>query len=262
MAGGDIPAAFLAALPRNAFAFALILSRVGAALMLMPGFGMSEIPARVRAGLALFLSLILLPLLAPRLPAPPTDAAATLRLVAGELAAGLWLGFFLQTLALALPVAGEVISLMSGLSSVIVPDRDFNGEGPGLSRAFGLIIAILVFATDLHALLLSALVGSYDLIPPGEGLPAADSAASLLGVAGESFRLALRLAAPFLFAGLLWQAGLALAGRVIRQIPFYFIAMPAQIMGGLVLLAFLLRFLIAAHVAALHQDLLSWPGLR
>jgi len=155
-----------------------------------------------------------------------------------------------------------VISLMSGLSSVIVPDRDFNGQGPGLSRAFGLVIAILVFATDLHALLLSALVESYDLIPPGQGLPAADSAESLVGVVGESFRLALRLAAPFLFAGILWQSGLALAGRVIRNIPFYFIAMPAQIMGGLVLLAFLLRFLITAYAAALHQDLLLWPGMK
>jgi flagellar biosynthetic protein FliR len=262
MAGGDSLAGFLATLPQEAFAFALILTRVSAAVMLMPGFGMSEIPAMVRAGVALLVTLVLPPLLAPHMPPAPQDGAATLRLVAAELSAGLWLGLFIQTLALALPVAGEVISLMTGLSSVIVPDQDFNGSGPGLSRAFSLLIPIFIFATDLHALLLSALVSSYDLIPAGQGLPAADGAASFVAIVGESFRLALRLAAPFLFAGLLWQAGLALAGRVIRQIPFYFIAMPAQIMGGLVLLAFLLRFLLAAYAAAMHQDLLAWPAMR
>ena len=46
-------AALLAALPGWAFAFALVLSRTGMAVMLLPGLGEAEPPPIVRAGLAL-----------------------------------------------------------------------------------------------------------------------------------------------------------------------------------------------------------------
>ena len=48
-------------LPGLAFAFALVLCRAGMVVMLLPGLGETEPPAIVRAGLALALSLLLLP---------------------------------------------------------------------------------------------------------------------------------------------------------------------------------------------------------
>ena len=44
--------ALLAALPGWAFAFVIVLARISAAVMLMPALGETEIPATVRAGIA------------------------------------------------------------------------------------------------------------------------------------------------------------------------------------------------------------------
>ena len=49
-------------LPALAAAFMLVFARIGAMVMLLPGLGEANIPVRVRLGIALALTLILLPL--------------------------------------------------------------------------------------------------------------------------------------------------------------------------------------------------------
>ena len=49
-------------LPALAAAFMLVFARVGAMVMLLPGFGESNIPVRVKLSIALLLTLIILPL--------------------------------------------------------------------------------------------------------------------------------------------------------------------------------------------------------
>lgn len=252
--------AFLAALPGSALAFVAVLARVSGAVMLMPGFGQVDLPMTVRAGMALVLTALLLPVLSPLLPPPPGAVSQLAALIAGELAAGLWLGWLARLLAMALPLAGQIMALMTGLSSVMMPDANLGGEGPGISRLFDLVIPILILGSGLHAELLEALVGSYRLIPPGTLLPAGDAAETILHGVADSFALALRLAAPFVLAGTVWQVGLALFGRLVPQIQIYFVAMPAQILGGLVLLAILLRAVIMAWSAAADQGLAQLPG--
>ena len=49
-------------LPALAATFMLVFARVGAMVMLMPGFGESNIPVRIKLAIALLLTLIILPL--------------------------------------------------------------------------------------------------------------------------------------------------------------------------------------------------------
>ena len=119
---------------------------------------------------------------------------------------------------------------------------------------------VVIFGFGLHAELLAAFVGSYHLIPPGTWFPAGDTARTILAGVAASFALALRLAAPFVLAGTLWQIGLALFGRLVPRIQIYFIAMPAQILGGIVLLAVLLRMVVAAWIGDLGPGFVHLPG--
>jgi flagellar biosynthetic protein FliR len=73
MSGDD--AALLAALPAWAFAFVLVMSRIGAAMMLLPGLGEAEPPMMVRVGMTLGITALLLPGIAPSIPKVP-DASA------------------------------------------------------------------------------------------------------------------------------------------------------------------------------------------
>ncbi|HTW25733.1 MAG TPA: flagellar biosynthetic protein FliR [Acetobacteraceae bacterium] len=259
MHGAD--AAILAHLTPLAFAFVLVLCRVSAAVMLMPGLGEAEPPPMLRAGFALALTVLLLPAVQPMLPAVPFDIWPLARMAAAELLAGGLLGWLARLVALSLPIAGQFISYMLGLSSVLVPDATFGGQGTATSRLFGIAAPVLILGSGLYALPLSALAGSYAVFPAGAVLPASDAATVVVSAVGESFSLALRLAAPFLIAGLVWQVALGLLARLVPTLQVFFIAQPGQILGGLLLLMLVAGALLVAWSSAAHDAFSVLPGL-
>jgi flagellar biosynthetic protein FliR len=246
----------------QAFAFMLLMCRAGAALMSAPGWGEADLPAPMRLGFALAFTLLLLPGLAPTLPAPPAllDRAAALILV--ETGAGLLLGMAARLVAMALPVAGQIAALSLGISNAVVFDPVLAGQGGVLSRLFGLMAAVLVFATDLWQLPLAAIAGSYRVLPPGLAFPAGDAAALITGAVGAGFALALQLAAPFVLAALVFNGALGLLARLVPQLQVFFVALPIQVLGGLALLAMLLAGISASWVAAARGTISAMlPGL-
>jgi flagellar biosynthetic protein FliR len=120
---------------------------------------------------------------------------------------------------------------------------------------------VLVMASGLHALPLSAVVGSYELVPPGRFLPVGDSTAVYVRAVSEAFGLALRLAAPFLVAGVLFQVVVGLAARLVPQLQVYFAAMPGQILGGLLLLGLIIVAVTAGWMEAARTMFAALPGL-
>ena len=254
-------AAMLAHLPQFAFGFVLVLGRTGAACMLIPGIGEAELPMMVRAGFALALTAVLLPVLAPDLPAPPPDIWRGLFMLAAELAAGLLLGWLARLLLLALPLAGQMLAILSGQASVLQPDDLLGPQGAAVGRLLGLAGPVLLLSSGLYALPLQALAGSYRVLPPGVLLPAADTAASVVAAVAACFALALRLAAPFLLAGIVWQVALAALVRLAPQVPVFFLAAPAQLLGGLALLAALAGTVLGVWGESVAAGLASLPGL-
>jgi flagellar biosynthetic protein FliR len=254
-------AAFLAQLPGWAFAFGLLIARVGGACMLLPGIGETELPSTIRAGFTLALSVMLFPLVAPLMPAPPQDALLAAGIVAAELATGLWLGWLARLFLTVLPVAGQIIASMTGLANVLQTDPTQGAQTPALSRALGLAAPVAAFAAGLHALPLSALAGSYTLVAPGTLLPASDTVEHAVGAVTQAFGLSLRLAAPFVLAGTVWQVSLGLLARLVPQLQVYFAAMPGQILGGLLLIGALGTALLGTWQSALHDAYAALPGL-
>ena len=252
MTAGD-----LAALPAWAFAFVLVLCRCGAAVMLMPGLGEAEPPAMVRAGAAVMLVALILPGIGPVAPGDGWDAASA---VGAELLCGGVLGWLARCVALALPMAGQVISFMVGLSSVVTPDPAL-GQSSALMRLFSLAVPVLVLGTGLWAQPVAALMGSYQLVPPGRLLPVADSGAAATVAVATAFGLAVRLAGPFVVASLVWNVALGLLNRLIPQLQVFFVALPGQIVGGLLLLALLATGMADAWMDATRDQFASLPGL-
>jgi flagellar biosynthetic protein FliR len=251
-------AQLLAELPQWAFAFALVLARCGAAIMLLPGLGESEPPAVVRIGLTLGLVALLLPGIGTI--AEPPSLWRGVAMLAAEMFCGGVLGWLARLMTLALPVAGQMISYMLGLSNVVQLDVTL-GQSSALMRLFDITVPVLVLGTGLWMLPVAALSGSYTLVPPGAMLPMADSVQAVMAAVTTSFALSLQLAAPFVFAGMLWQMALGLMGRVIPHLQIYFAAIPGQIVGGLVLLALLATGLLDAWSETIRTSFGGLPGL-
>ncbi|MBV8092075.1 MAG: flagellar biosynthetic protein FliR [Acetobacteraceae bacterium] len=257
----EAEAALLASLPAYAFGFVLVLGRVGGAMMLLPGVGEAELPVILRAGLALAFDILLLPTLMQRLPHLPADVAPCAAMVVAEVVTGVWLGWLARLTVQALPLAGQIISYMLGLASVLQPDPALGGQSTALARLFSLAAPVMLLASGAYMLPLGALAGSYELIGPGSLLPATDATETLVRVLTRAFALALQLAAPFVLLSLVWQVMMGLLARMVPRLQVYFAAQPAQILGGLALLGAIGAMLLSAWLQAVRDSFGHLPGM-
>ena len=250
----------LDALPALAFQAMLVLARLGAAVLLLPGLGEQDVPASIRLALLLALVALLLPGLVPVLPAIPQGLPELLRLILTETGIGLWLGLLARLVALALAQAGQVVALMVGLASPLQTDPMLGAQSTATGRLFTLLAATLVLSTGLYALPLRALAESYAVLPPGEPLPLGRSAETVAQAVADSLALALRLAGPLVLAAVLGNFALGLLARVAPQVQVFTVAAPGQIIGGLLLLGLLLPAMLAVWLAAAGDGLLLSGG--
>ena len=238
----------------------MLFCRLGAAVMLLPGLGEQEVPATIRLCLGLLLTLLLLPLLAPGLPPMPDAPAELARMLALELLVGLWLGGLARGLLLALAQAGQVIGNMIGMTTPLQGDTELGPQSTPLGRLLGFAATVLMLSTGLYALPLGALVGSYAVLPAGQPFPAGAAADAVAGMVGESLSLALRLAAPFILAGVLFNLGLGLIARVAPQVQIFIVAAPVQIIAGLGLLLVMLPALLGLWQTTMGVSFGALPG--
>lgn len=254
-------AVFLRDLPVAGFGFMLMLCRVGTAMLTGPGLGEVDIPPTVRAALAAVVAAMAYPAMAVPLPAIPADAPSLATMLTVEIVVGAWLGFMARLLTMALAMSGAVISLMIGLSSVLQIDPSVGGQVTALQRMLGLACIASLFASGLYILPVQAILGTYDIIPPGGPLDAAGAADLVTRAASDGFGLAVRLAAPSIVACLVWQAAMGFVSRLVPGIQVNAVSAPAQILGGLALTAAAAALMIDAWSDSVRHSLSLLPGL-
>jgi len=232
-------------LPSVAFVYMLIFARVGTMLMLMPALGESSFPARLRLVFALALALVLYPVVFQDYPALPDDLGGILRLVFGEFAIGFLIGLTTRFITFCLQVAGATIAFQVGLGFAQNVDPTQGIQGALFASFLSMVGITLIFATDLHYLFLAAIRDSYVLFRPGAALPVQDAAQMAVNVFADTFRVGIQISAPFIAFGLIFYLGLGVLSRLMPQVQIFFIAMPANILLGLLLLALLLTGIMA-----------------
>ena len=210
----------------------LVFLRVGACFLVLPTIAEQYIPARVRLGAALAMTVLLAPALAPSL----TDSAARLdaRVFFTEPLAGLLLGIAIRLMVHALQIAGSMAAQATSLSQIA------GGAAPdpqpaiaGFLMLAGMALAVLL---GLHVHVARMLLESYDILPAGEVPVAGDLATWGIGRVAASFRLAFSLAAPFLVASVLYNVALGVINKAMPQLMVAFVGAPAIPFGGLAIL--------------------------
>jgi flagellar biosynthetic protein FliR len=106
-------------------------------------------------------------------------------------------------------------------------------QGALTSAFYGVLGVLLIFVTDLHHLLLRAVVDSYNVFIPGGLPPLGDLSEVMVRVAANAFQLGLEMAAPFIVLGTLFFVALGVVGRLVPQLQLLFVMQPLQIVGGL-----------------------------
>lgn len=220
----------------NVYAFLLIFSRLGSALMSLPAVGENAIPARFRLSIALLMSALVVPILGPGLPPLPAQPLHLAFLIITEIGFGLALGIMVRLLMSAMHVAGTVIALQAGLASAVLFDPNQGGQSVVVSSALVFMGIALVFATDLHLMGLQAAYDSYTLFPPMQAPAFGDFANSATRLVDDGFALGMRLAAPFIVYGIVFNVALGLLNRLMPSLQIFFIMQAPQIAMALVVL--------------------------
>lgn len=225
---------------QDIFTLFLIFARIGAALMILPAFGEPYVPPRFRLILAVALTVLAAPVLGVRFPEIPDSPWALALLLATEIVTGLFLGTIGMVMIGVLHTAGTIISYQISLSNGFIFDPAVSQQGSLPSALMTTLGVLLILVTDLHHMMLRALVESYAMFTPG-ALPAIeDMSESISQLISRAFMIGIQLTGPFIVVGLIFYLGIGLLARLMPQVQIFFIAMPLQVLFGLAAFAIVL----------------------
>ena len=237
----------------------VVFSRVGACLLLMPGFSSPRIPVQVRLFIALAASLALTPLEldAVRPLVDGGEPVRLLRVVASELFVGAAIGLFGRLFFAALEFIGVTVAMAVGLSANLGVPLEDDESLPALTTLLTLAAAALMFLTDLHLEVFRALQASYGSLPVAGGFSPRFALDQLVAKAGSAFLLAVRVGSPFLIFSLCVNVALGLVGRLVPGIQSFFLSTPFLLLGGLLLLSLVIRPMLLLFIEVFGRFLVT-----
>jgi flagellar biosynthetic protein FliR len=207
------------------------LFRISSFFMAIPLLGTQLVPARIRLGLALVVTILVAPLLPP-MPVYDGLSPAVFLIVVQQLLIGTALGFIVQVLFQLFIVAAQMISSQMGLGFASVSDPTNGVTVVVLSQLYLMIVMMLFLAMDGHLVLIDIIVGSFYMLPVGESLPG--SVLWQVASAGSwMFAGGLLLALPAVIALLVVNFAFGIMTKAAPQLNIFAIGFPFTMLFGL-----------------------------
>ncbi len=216
---------------------ALLFARLGAVLMLAPGWGEQVAPPTMRLGVAVLVTATMAPALAANAPPLPADITGAIPMIITEIIIGLILGLGARLMMSALQVAGATVGIASGLGFAQQVDPIASQPAAIFSGFFSMMGVVLLMSAGLHRVMIEAAADSYAIFPPGALPPIGDASTFVVDAVSSSFRLGIQIAAPVLIFSLVFNVALGLVSRLIPQVQIFMTAMPLSVMLGLAVTA-------------------------
>ncbi|GFZ96340.1 MAG: flagellar biosynthetic protein FliR [Sphingomonadales bacterium CG12_big_fil_rev_8_21_14_0_65_65_10] len=217
--------------------YAMAMIRPGAALMVAPIFGASQVPLPLRIILALMIAVAATGLGGVTMPPETMVSFSGLLFVLGEVLVGAAMGFALQIGFSAAFIAGETLSNAMGLGFASLNDPQSGTSTPVLGQFLSIAATLLLLAMDGHLMLIAIIVDSYSTLPPGNAFMSFASIESLVQFGGSLFGMGLLIALPVGSALILIQVVMAMLARSAPAMNLFAVGLPVALLAGLVLLA-------------------------
>lgn len=240
-------------LTTGVFAFILTFVRVGTTIMIMPGIGNTYVPNNIRLHFALGLTLVLFPLLQSKMPSPIPATGPLFIMIIMEFIIGIFIGTVMNVLMAAIDTAGMIIATQSSLANAQLFNPSFATQGTVIGVFLTLTAMMLLFATDMHHMMLMGIMESYEMFPIGK-LPDMGSVSELLvKQVGYAFLIAIQMTAPFLVIILLLYIGMGVMSKLMPQVQVFMLAVPVQIYLALVILSLVMSTMMLFWLSRFDQ---------
>jgi flagellar biosynthetic protein FliR len=234
--------------------FSLALARISSAISLTPFFGGRAVSSTAKIGLAVLLTLLLVPGLKAGAPQGDISPLLFLTLLLKEAMIGLTIGILSQFIFNGVQMAGALVDTARGMDQpgLFAPQL---GSNASTVAQLKLQIALVVFlAVNGHLLFIRSLALSFERIPL-RGFAHFDNAGGAdraLGLSAQIFAAALQMAAPVIVVLFLVDVCFAVIAKVAPQMNVNMESQPVKSMVGLTVL-----FLAIGIIAARFQTVLS-----
>jgi flagellar biosynthetic protein FliR len=218
----------------------LVMTRLSTLLMAMPAIGVG-VPKRVRAFLALLITILLLPSVASGTETdslPQIDNLVDLVIaVAREGLIGLLIGLTIQLIITGLQLGGEAITSTGGMQLGDAVDPTTRSSMPTVARLVGLLVTAVMLIVGGHRILLGVLLDSFEALPPGNVHFHDSMMALVIDQLSAGMAAGMRVAAPVIAALLLSNIVTGLISRTLPQINVLAIGLSINALAMLVVLA-------------------------
>lgn len=208
-----------------------VMTRIGAALLAAPLFGAAAVPMQLRVAVSAAISVLVCAWIPVTVPAALLSPDGLLAM-AGEVLAGLALGFVLQLSFAAPVIAAEQIGGAMGMSIAASADPVSGAHSPVIGQYFSVLLAVIFLGLGGHLQWFALVVDSYTALPPGTWL-GTERIADLLGFAGTMFTAAVAIALPVTLVLLLVQVLTGVLSRSAPALNLFALGLPAGVLAGL-----------------------------
>ena len=221
------------------YLFELIFMRMSGFLLFNPLLGRSNLPAMVKTGMALVLSILVFGTAGTGVPQPDTLVELAFRLLL-ELGIGLVLGFVMRVVFSVVQIGGEVIDTQMGMTMAQIYDASSQANLSVTASLLNILLILDFFAENGHYTLMRLLTTSGELVPYGAAALGDGVYAYVIELFLACMLLAVKLAMPILAAELLGEVGMGVLMKAIPQINAFVINIELKVIIGLLLFSLLL----------------------
>lgn len=215
--------------------FLLILVRMSGFIYTGPIFSLKSVPFRVKAGLSIFLAVIVFYTI-PLSVAEYTGIIALAILVVKEAIAGALMGLFSNIAYHILAFAGQIMDMEIGFSMINQLDPVTRINTTITANLYGYLILLLMIITNLHHHFLKAVIDSFQLIGIGEAVFAPNMYRLMVRFVIDYFVIGMRIVLPVFAAILVVNTILGVLAKVAPQMNMFVIGMQLKVLVGLIVL--------------------------
>ncbi len=215
--------------------FLLILVRISGFMVTAPFFSLRNVPIKVKAGLAIFMAIILLYTTDYTQPAYEGIIGYSM-IVVTEALAGAIMGFFANIAYYIISFAGQLLDMQIGFSMANQLDPVTNSETTITTNLYSYLVIIIMMITNLHLYFITAIIDSFNIINIGEVYINPNLSQLMLQFISEYFVIGFRIVLPIFAAILVVDVVLGILAKAAPQMNMFVIGMQVRILVGLVVL--------------------------
>jgi flagellar biosynthetic protein FliR len=208
-------------------------------ILFNPFLGKRNVPAIIKMGLALFVSLITVPLIDFTYTESPTFFMFIIT-VLKELFIGFTVSFTMQMFLSVVFISGEIIDLQLGMGMSKIYDPQSNVSMPLSGAIYNIMYILLFFSTNSHFTLIRIIVRSCEIFPPGFEFISFEHTDNIVLLFGDVLILSLKLAIPIIAIEILAEVGLGIIMKTVPQINVFVVGLPLKLFIGLFLIVLVL----------------------